>query len=204
MTVYTASSASAFKSALNKAGSGDTIKVSGNVGNVSITKSYSGSGVTIKGGTFSSVQLTGAKNITFDDSTFKGSAAYGFKASKSSNITVVNSDFNGFKYAGHFYKSSNLTLKNNDITAFKHDGFRFAGVSNVRVENNDFRDTKSEKGYTHKDFLQMWADSGTGASKNVVFKGNDMVTSDKLIHGIFITNSVSQKHQNFEISNNYI
>jgi Ca2+-binding RTX toxin-like protein len=31
-----------------------------------------------------------------------------------------------------------------------------------------------------------------------------MITSDKLIHGIFITNSVSAKHQNFDITNNYI
>jgi Ca2+-binding RTX toxin-like protein len=50
----------------------------------------------------------------------------------------------------------------------------------------------------------MWALKDSGPSKNVVISGNDMITSDKLIHGIFITNSVSQKHQNFDITNNYI
>ncbi len=203
MTVYSASSKSAFDSAIKKANGGDTIKVSGNVGSVTISKSFSGN-VKIEGGSFSSVKLSGAKNLTFDNVDFKGSGTVGLRVSKSSNISVVDSDFNGFKYSGEFSKSSNLTLRNNDIEGFKHDGFRFAGVTNVRVENNDFHDTKSEKGYSHKDFIQMWALKDTGPSKNFVVKGNDMITSDKLIHGIFITNSVSQKHQNFEISNNYI
>ena len=204
MTVYTASNASQFNAAVKKAGGGDTIKVTGNIGSVSINKSFSGSGLKVEGGGFSSMQMMSAKNVTFDNVDFKGSGGYGLKVSKSSNISVVNSDFNGFKYAAQFLKSSNITLKNNDIEGFKHDGFRFAGITNLKVENNDFRDTKSEKGYTHKDFLQMWAHSDTGPSKNVVIKGNNMVTSDKLIHGIFITNSVSKQHEHFDITNNYI
>ena len=49
MTVYTASNSSSFNAAINKANGGDTIKVSGNVGSVTISKSFSAN-VKIEGG----------------------------------------------------------------------------------------------------------------------------------------------------------
>jgi Right handed beta helix region len=201
MATINVSNSSELKSALSKAGSGDTIQLAGgSYGSLSLSGK---GGVTIKGNgdaTFSAVSLRNASNVTLDNVTFAGA----LKANGGSNITVTNSDFRDTAYGATFLKVSGLKVTNNHVTDMTYDAFRFGGVTNVTISGNTYQERGSKPGPNHKDFIQFWTE-GTGPSKGITITNNKFYSDDGSTHGIFMNgdNYSGGAFQNVTIANNY-
>ena len=109
------------------------------------------------------------------------------KSSKTKSVLASNepalcdfTDPSNARRVGHiisdaiFSKVTGLTVSNNTYTDMWHDAMNFAGITNGVISKNVYRESGSQPGYTHKDFIQFWTNktNGEAASKNVQITGN--------------------------------
>ena len=106
------------------------------------------------------VQILSSQNIRFDGVTFTGAK----------NAMVVD-------------ESDGLTVINSRFVNLRSDGIDVAGVSNVRIESNDFSDftpilpvgRSTEPGYVpgdHPDAIQFWQGSAGRPASDVIVRYN--------------------------------
>ena len=201
---------SAFKSAK----AGDVLSLAGgNYGSVTLASGKSG--VTIKSASdgnqavFAKLSAQKVSNFTIDNVKFNGpgKSGTGLTIKESSNVKLLNSDFTNYKSGSFIYEIKGMTVSNNTFTKMFHDAMNFTDIVDGTISNNVYRESGSQPGYTHKDFIQFWTNKGYGqeASKNIKITGNQFYSKDGDTHGIFINNEwKGQKYQNIVIADNYI
>ena len=139
---------------LSKVGPGDTVLLAaGNYGALNLSTKFGGE-VTIRSANpsnpavFTSLDLDGASNLTFDGVKFdlaSGSAGSftPFSVDRSSNVTIRNADFDGQLVGGFgvkqglmVTKSSNITVENSEFSDFYY-GAGFNEVTNLKFTGNE-------------------------------------------------------------------
>lgn len=205
-------------SALKSAHAGDTLSLAGgNYGSINIPRASNGGAVTITSASdsnqavFQNIKGSKLSNFTIDNVKFDGpggaGGGVGLTISGSTNVKVINSDFTDYKIASFLYSIEGLTVSNNTFARMYHDAMDFTEITNGVISKNVYRESNSQPGYTHKDFIQFWTNAqfDQGASKNVKIVGNSFYSADKQTHGIFINNEVgTEKYQNIYIADNYL
>ena len=128
----------------------------------------------------------GSRNIVVSNSIFEGDLAsgrgtaidgrgtgYGLCASEAANITVTNNRFFNWARAGVFGSVNGLTVSGNEIFGVRSDGFDFAHVNNVLIENNHFHDfTTAPDSDDHGDMIQFWTNGTQSPSTSIIIRGN--------------------------------
>ncbi|WP_299131406.1 right-handed parallel beta-helix repeat-containing protein, partial [uncultured Amaricoccus sp.] len=196
---------------------GDVLSLAGgNYGTVTLASGKSG--VTIKSASdssqavFKNLTVSKATNFTIDNVKFDGpggnaSGGLGLKINYSTNVKVVNSDFFDYKFGSFIYEIKGLTVSNNTYTRMWEDAMNFTDIQGGVISNNIYRESGSQPGYSHKDFIQFWTNAGydQAASKNIQITGNKLYAKDGQTHGIFVMNEWhGQKYENITIANNYL
>ena len=215
MAVIKVSGQSQLTTALASAKSGDTLALAaGNYGKLELKVS----GITLTSqsdsnpAVFSKISGKKLSGVTIDSVKFEGiggaNAGTGLQIANSSDISVIDSEFTGYKIGSFVYTSSDITFKGNYYTRMYHDAMNFADLVGVSITNNTYSQSGSQPGYTHKDFIQFWTNATYNqvASKDITITGNKFYSNgDNASHGIFMNNEWdAQKYQNVTISNNYI
>jgi hypothetical protein len=141
----------------------------------------------------------------------------GMDVSQSSDIQVVNSQFQDLFSAMSMGKSSNITVTGNNIHDIRVDGFEGAADTNVNISNNVFTDFH-HIGYSgvvdpvtgkqgdHSDAIQFWTTGQTQGSSNLTITNNVITQgSGRDMQGIFIQDSVGTlPYQNVTVTGNLI
>ena len=139
-------------------------------------------------------------------------AGTGLRVKNSANVTISNTEMVNFKVAMNLWNSSDITVENNVIRQMNHDGLFIGGVKNLVIEDNYIGDNNPQYPLAlHKDAIQIFTDSVTPPSQNVVIRGNTIVSSD-VRHGVFIFNELYRdgntsnavRHKNILVEDNYI
>lgn len=158
------------------------------------------SGVTFDhtGQTGSPFRISESSDITIRDSVFDGhdgrngfGSGNGLMVSRSSDIVVEDNVTFNFANGFAFSNTSGIVMEGNDVSRMSNDGARFAGVTDVRIEDNTFHDQDSPSSLRHKDAIQFWTSDREGPSREVVIRGNDF-TNAEVAHTIFMGNELAR------------
>lgn len=138
----------------------------------------------------------------------------GLTITESTKIKVESNEFFHFHRAATFSKINSLFIARNNIHSLRSDGFNFAQVENVSIENNHFHDFKRAKdSLDHADMIQFWTNGTKVPSKNIVIKRNFLNSGQFLeTQSIFMRNDqvdqglagLEMYYQNIHIENNVI
>jgi hypothetical protein len=131
---------------------------------------------------------------------------YGLSIDKSSHILVQGNTFHDLTIAALFGTSSNLIVRDNVVYSLGADGFNFAQVQNVLIENNYMHGFYPVAG-THPDFIQFWTRGTTIPTENVTIRGNVLMQSGVTdgTQAIFMKDEVGTlPYKNFLIEDNII
>lgn len=129
-----------------------------------------------------------SQNISFVSSTFAGDLAqgtskaydgYGYSTglwiTDSSGIAIEANEFFDWKRAAVFNSSDNINVTGNEVHSVSSDGFDFAEVQNVLIEDNYLHDfDKPEESTAHMDMIQFWTSGTDSPSTDIVIRGNTM------------------------------
>ena len=127
----------------------------------------------------------------------------GLRIKSSDDVVVRDSDITGFRNGMYASNSKNLDVIDNDFQAMSNDGMLLAGMNDVLIQGNDFRNMKSPPNQKHKDSIQFMTSSSEPGSQNVVIRGN-VIENKEVSHGIFLTNTASSYHRNILIEDNLV
>lgn len=124
---------------------------------------------------------------TADGNMLNDGIGMGVRASR--DVTVRGLRFHDLNRGAVFAQSTGLRVSDNRVDTMRSDGFDFAGVQDVRIERNSFRDFfYSAERRDHPDFIQFWF-RNAGASADVVIADNVMIEGrGQFAQGIFIDN----------------
>ncbi len=235
MATFTVSSSAGLKSALGSARGGDTILLKGGdygrvdlngkqmpdlkfSSNVTIASAEAKnpavldrltmvhtSNITFKGiefdysgasGTSKPFNISKSSNITIRDSTFDGVLSKGYGSGQGiwltdmKNVTLEGNSFTNFWTAAHFRSIEGLKVLDNSFKGSALDAMIFGRVQNVLIEGNQVNH-KAIPNVEHKDAIQFWNTGENAPSKNIVIRNNDLRTDDGMTHGIFFGNLVA-------------
>jgi polygalacturonase len=99
----------------------------------------------------------------------------GMRVRASKGVTVSGMRFHNLNRGAVFARSSDLRVSDNRVDTIRSDGFDFAGVQDVRIERNSFRNFfYSAKRRDHQDFIQFWFRNASPSS-DVVIADNVMI-----------------------------
>ncbi|SOE00771.1 parallel beta-helix repeat (two copies) [Caenispirillum bisanense] len=194
------------------------------VAGMSVTNS---SGITFRNMTFESVCTNGdnykaglyvnkSSGITVRGSEFRGAVddnwlndGIGIRVDASKAVEVTDSTFHHLFRGGLYRYVEGLNVSNNTVTEVRSDGFDFAAVRNVVVENNYMTNFPVQIGDTtqggdHKDFIQFWTNGVTYASRDVVIRDNVLIEKGTTTQGIFISSENDLVYRNFLIEGNIV
>ncbi|MGL4542856.1 MAG: right-handed parallel beta-helix repeat-containing protein, partial [Polymorphobacter sp.] len=177
-----------FKAKLATLKAGDTLQLAaGNYGSLYIANTNYGSGITIKGGTFSSIGFSKVTGVTLDGTTVimtptltSTSNDQAIRAWASNNITITNAKITGgLAVNGVAQSATTLDASGNVLGLPVGKGINFESSNNVAVTNSDI--SFFHKGITF------------GLGSNVTVSGNtihDLRTtpiSGSVVSGLTIT-----------------
>lgn len=206
-------------SALKSAHAGDTLSLAGgNYGSITLPSSSNRGNVTITSASdsnpaiFQKIVAKKVTGLTLDDLKFVGKGNHigggtGIEISNSTNVKVMDSDFTNYRAATFLYELKGMTVSGNTFTKLYQDAMDFADITDGVISKNVYRESGSQPGYIHKDFIQFWTNKqyDQGASKNITISNNSFYSQDNDTHGIFILNEAdTDRYQNITITNNYI
>lgn len=160
--------------------------------------------------------ISGGSGITVEGATFRGAVdddwsndGIGLRADETSGITVRDSTFHHLVRGAVFRYADGVTASGNTVTAMRSDGFDFAAVRDVLVENNHMADFPVQNGDPtaggdHKDFIQFWTHGVDYASSDVVIRGNTLIENGSTTQGIFVSSENNLVYENFVIEDNIV
>ena len=131
-------------------------------------------------------EISSSDHITILNSTFDGDLASGLSAedngygtgfalftSASQDIRIENNEFYNWYRAGVFAGTKDLVVKGNNVHSISSDGFDFAQVNNVLIEDNHIHDfAVSPTTTAHLDMIQFWTSGTTAPSTDIVIRDN--------------------------------
>lgn len=221
MATYKVSTQSQLKSAINSAHGGDSIVLkAGNYGSLYISGEKFSSTVKITSesnsnpATFSKVSLTNVSNLTFDNVDLQGTIKSGYgtgvglRVNTSTNITMQNSDLDGFSKGVQSWGNTNFKLINNNFDRISYDGIVVGHTQGVTIQGNDI--DMHAHGDIHRDAIQFYNQGSRAVSSNVSIKNNIIETDDGITHGIYFGNAdakygnTSEFYKNVAIENNTV
>mgnify|MGYP000663394828 CR=1 FL=1 len=245
--IYTVEDRDGLYDALAKATGGDTIRLQAgdygslNLGEATEYEANYDSPVTIVSAnpsspaSFSGLNLGKVSNLTFDDIAFDYEFQAGdpgwiqpFVISESSNVTILNSVFDGDVASGtgtvsdgygtggglivsnstgfvldgnefHTWglalsvrESSDIQVTRNDVHGIRSDGFNFAAVESVLIEDNYLHDFIAAEGSgDHLDMIQFFTTGTDTPSTDIIIRGNNLDIGDgDWTQSIFMRNGV--------------
>jgi len=156
--------------------------------------------------------ITRGTNITLDGNHFHGSMdgdprndGIGLKFSASSNIKVINNEFEQLGRGGQFFGVTNLTVSNNDVHDIRSDGFDFSTIIGGVISGNKFTNFRRNSA-DHPDAIQFQTAGASQGSSNLTISNNVMLTgSGDGFQGIFLRDETgSLPYQNVTIENNFV
>ncbi|RAH98792.1 hypothetical protein DLJ53_24465 [Acuticoccus sediminis] len=134
----------------------------------------------------------GSKNITVQNSELHGPVDQNFDGGRgvsvtdSSNVTVKNNFIHDIADGAVFLGSDHLVVEGNTIEDIRTDSFKFAGVTDVLIENNTGATRYHGADGDHQDFIQF-----SGTSSDIVIRGNVLMPAlDGTVQGIFLDDAV--------------
>ena len=210
MAIRTVANASQLNAAIRSASSGDTIQLkAGNYGTVTIANSSKALTIEFESAwneaTFKEISVIRSSNLTFDNLDFKGTVSGGWgtgngmKIVDSRNIKVEDSEFQDYYKGLTAVRSQGIVVSGNEITRSSEDGMAFSGVNGLQVIGNEINGMKAPT-QAHHDMIQIH--TASGASSNVVIRGNVLDSNDLQTYGITFFGGVT--HSNITIDNNKV
>lgn len=219
MATITVSNSSQLNSAVNSAGSGDTIVLAnGNYGGLTLRGA---SNLTIKAEGGSAVlerlAVHNSRNVTVDGVDFDGatdSGGYGtgtgLNLRSSSDITIRNSEISDYSKGIMVWNVTGLDLLSNTLDNISYDGMVLGHARGVRISSNDVT-MHGRTNIDHKDIIQIYNQGSQPPSSNVVISNNKLTAIDSNIHGIYMgnydaaaTGSAGEFYSNVTITGNVI
>ncbi len=171
------------------------------------------------------VELVNVDGLTFQDIEFDSDPAhgmYGFKITKSANITLQRMFIHGtldgnpgndkspliirdsehvkvadcrFQELFHgitFLNGRHFTFSGNSFRDMRTDGIRGGGASDVIVRRNVFTGFKPRP-KDHPDGIQLWTTNTTAPARNILIEGNLVIRGDGVpTQGIFVRDTFNQ------------
>jgi hypothetical protein len=130
--------------------------------------------------------VTNAAAVTIRDSVFEGALAetvdptragfgtgHGLTVRGSRDVTVDGNTFFHWHRGAVFGESSGLAVTGNLVHSVRSDGFDFAGVQDVRIVDNAFRDFRaSRETGDHADMIQFWTNGQTTPNVDILIARN--------------------------------
>lgn len=172
-------------------------------------------------------KILASSNIIIKDSEFVGDLAegvddisngyatgVGLVMESSQSVQILDSEFSSFHTGAAFFRSDDVTISGNEIHSMRSDGFDFADMDNLLLENNHFHSFNAAlESSDHRDFIQFWTTATDDPSENVTIRGNLLdIDSGDWTQSIFIRNEEVDNgragsemyYQNFIIEENVI
>lgn len=142
-------------------------------------------------------QIIGSSKITFDHVDVHGSLdgnaqndASGPLFRESSDIKVINSEFQQLTVGTSFLNSKNVVVSGNSFHDIQTDGVDGGGTSNIVISDNYFTDFDPIDSL-HPDAIQLWTTNTTASAHDITITGNLIVRGDgEPIQGIFLRDQV--------------
>lgn len=152
------------------------------------------------------IEINGGSGITFENSSFTGSAD-GYYAGKgtaniggsfaylrgTTDVTFENNTISNFANAFTVINSNGTQLLGNDISGITLDGIRLTGVQDTVIDGNYLHDFYgSDQNYNHSDMIQVFSHSSitTQLTENLVISNNILTTDTVASQTIFIGNEM--------------
>lgn len=138
----------------------------------------------------------------------------GLDVTRSRNIEIESNRFHTWHRAAVVAYSEHVTIRGNEVKDIRSDGFNFARVNDVLIENNhlhDFRTSLSTG--DHPDMIQFWTNGTREPTFNIQIKNNYLDSgAGPWTQSIFVRNEeVDHRrggremfYRNFEITGNLI
>lgn len=146
-----------------------------------------------RGINFYAFKVARSSDVNFDDIYFHGSLdgnaqndSLGLQIRDSANVSVTNSEFEQLNRGLAIGTTTGVRVSGNNVHDLRSDGFNFAQVKNVKIEDNIFHDFTPKAG-DHPDAIQFWTSSTTAASTDILIAGNVILRGDgEYTQGIFM------------------
>ena len=136
-------------------------------------------------------------DITIANSVFEGDLDYSYSTTGTStgiglavygsqNVTLNHNEFLNWLRAAVLDDDTNLTMTDNDVHDIRSDGFDFANVDNVLIEQNYIHDfaIAPDSLRDHADMIQFWTSGTTSPSTNIVIRGNILDSGEAALDAI--------------------
>ncbi|MGR3371545.1 MAG: LamG-like jellyroll fold domain-containing protein [Pseudooceanicola nanhaiensis] len=125
-------------------------------------------------------------NVTIVNSVLDGDVAghgyatgVGLFVDRTSGFTLSDSELEGFHRGLLITNSSDVAITGNDVHSIRSDGFDFAQIAGVLIENNYLHDFAAVPGSgDHRDMIQFWTNGTTEPSSDIVIRGNRLDIGD--------------------------
>lgn len=112
-----------------------------------------------------------ARGLTPIDNGFP--TAFGLVVRGSKQITLTGNEIHNFYRGAVISQTSDVVVKGNDLHTLRMDGFNFAEVTGVRIEQNYIHDfARNLKSKDHSDMIQFWTASTNAPSRDIVIRHN--------------------------------
>lgn len=158
------------------------------------------------------VRVQGGSNITYENVHVHGSMdgnarndGSGFLVNKVNGFKLINSELEQLGRGGNFNGSQNVTIAGNNVHDIRSDGFDFAQVKNVLVDNNRFTNFQPIS-TDHPDAIQFWTANTTSPSTDIVIRNNVVLQGHGSgVQGIFLRDDKGGlPYDRVTIQNNFI
>ncbi|MGI3212819.1 right-handed parallel beta-helix repeat-containing protein [Roseovarius tibetensis] len=132
-------------------------------------------GITIRNSLFAGELASGTGDPAKDGfATGKGLSVGG-----SSDVAIEGNEFTTWHRGMVIGGSENVRVIGNDVHSMRSDGMNFAGVRNVRIEDNHLHDfARSKSSGDHSDMIQFWTNGTSRPSTDIVIRGNTLDAGD--------------------------
>ena len=131
-------------------------------------------------------QIDESNGISITNSIFDGDLAsgvdeyadgfgsgFGLVVSRSVDVSVSGNEFHNWTRAATFGSVEDLVVFGNEVHDIRADGFDFADVDRVLIENNYLHDFRRADGDPyHSDMIQFWTNGTTTPTTDVTIRGN--------------------------------
>ncbi len=195
MAVISVSSTSELLAAVSNAKGGDIIELaSGNYGSVDFDNLSFSDYVTItsadgnQGAVFSEISVSDVSFLHIDGvevnhGSTSGSSR-GIDVQDSDHVKITNNYVHDVNVGYVALSSNNVEFSNNTVDRVGADGFKFSGLTDFLIENNEHLGTTFQDGGAHMDFIQF-----VGSSSDGVIRGNVMLVENAVnVQGIYLDN----------------
>ncbi|WP_298196289.1 right-handed parallel beta-helix repeat-containing protein [Novosphingobium sp.] len=141
-----------------------------------------------------SFQVRSSNNIVFDNLKVSGPAGHdistlenaGLMIRASTNVSITNSEFSGFRYGLSLLDNENVKVAGNFFHEIRTDGVRGGGNDFLTITGNVFTDFFPAEG-DHADAIQLWTNNTSKATHDVTISNNLIVRGDgEPTQGIFL------------------